>query len=135
MVQRQSKLDFGVPQPLSAKVKISLITTCSVEVSPPPPSRTTTPPTFTEQQMTFISPHHGPKILGTKAKTNHSNEPPKRFIFCVEFIFIICQIFVFKAATEDEDESFGPQPTARLEQCGISATDVKKLEEAGTDVD
>ena len=44
-------------------------------------------------------------------------------------------LFYLKAATEDEDESFGPQPTARLEQCGISATDVKKLEEAGTDVD
>ena len=43
-------------------------------------------------------------------------------------------LFYLKAATEDEDESFGPQPTARLEQCGISATDVKKLEEAGTDV-
>uniref|UniRef100_A0A8C6V8U3 RAD51 recombinase n=1 Tax=Naja naja TaxID=35670 RepID=A0A8C6V8U3_NAJNA len=30
-----------------------------------------------------------------------------------------------------EEESFGPQPISRLEQCGINANDVKKLEEAG----
>ncbi|XP_067895749.1 DNA repair protein RAD51 homolog 1 isoform X1 [Heterodontus francisci] len=30
-----------------------------------------------------------------------------------------------------EEESFGPQAISRLEQCGISANDVKKLEEAG----
>ncbi|XP_006778149.1 PREDICTED: DNA repair protein RAD51 homolog 1 isoform X1 [Myotis davidii] len=35
------------------------------------------------------------------------------------------------ADTSVEDESFGPQPISRLEQCGINANDVKKLEEAG----
>ncbi|XP_077321023.1 DNA repair protein RAD51 homolog 1 isoform X2 [Lithobates pipiens] len=30
-----------------------------------------------------------------------------------------------------EEEAFGPQPISRLEQCGINANDVKKLEEAG----
>ncbi|XP_018582815.1 DNA repair protein RAD51 homolog 1 isoform X2 [Scleropages formosus] len=35
------------------------------------------------------------------------------------------------AAAEEEDESFGPQPLSRLEQCGISASDIKKLEDAG----
>uniref|UniRef100_S4RBH9 DNA repair protein RAD51 homolog n=1 Tax=Petromyzon marinus TaxID=7757 RepID=S4RBH9_PETMA len=33
--------------------------------------------------------------------------------------------------SEVEEESFGPQPASRLEQCGVSANDVKKLEEAG----
>uniref|UniRef100_A0A8C7DBE9 DNA repair protein RAD51 homolog n=2 Tax=Oncorhynchus kisutch TaxID=8019 RepID=A0A8C7DBE9_ONCKI len=32
---------------------------------------------------------------------------------------------------EVEEESFGPQPLSRLEQCGISASDLKKLEDAG----
>uniref|UniRef100_A0A2K6F0N0 RAD51 recombinase n=1 Tax=Propithecus coquereli TaxID=379532 RepID=A0A2K6F0N0_PROCO len=35
------------------------------------------------------------------------------------------------ADTSLEEESFGPQPISRLEQCGINANDVKKLEEAG----
>ncbi|XP_066239797.1 DNA repair protein RAD51 homolog 1-like [Saccopteryx leptura] len=35
------------------------------------------------------------------------------------------------ADTSVEEESFGPQPVSRLEQCGINASDVKKLEEAG----
>ncbi|XP_045143610.1 DNA repair protein RAD51 homolog 1 [Echinops telfairi] len=35
------------------------------------------------------------------------------------------------ADTSVEEESFGPQPISRLEQCGINANDVKKLEEAG----
>uniref|UniRef100_A0A8C5UR43 DNA repair protein RAD51 homolog n=1 Tax=Microcebus murinus TaxID=30608 RepID=A0A8C5UR43_MICMU len=35
------------------------------------------------------------------------------------------------ADTSLEEESFGPQPVSRLEQCGINANDVKKLEEAG----
>ncbi|KAK2520489.1 Rad51 [Columba livia] len=35
------------------------------------------------------------------------------------------------ADTSAEDESFGPQLVSRLEQCGINANDVKKLEEAG----
>ncbi|XP_011844673.1 PREDICTED: DNA repair protein RAD51 homolog 1 isoform X1 [Mandrillus leucophaeus] len=35
------------------------------------------------------------------------------------------------ADTSVEEESFGPQPILRLEQCGINANDVKKLEEAG----
>uniref|UniRef100_A0A9L0TQ76 RAD51 recombinase n=1 Tax=Equus caballus TaxID=9796 RepID=A0A9L0TQ76_HORSE len=35
------------------------------------------------------------------------------------------------ADTSVEEESFGPQPVSRLEQCGINANDVKKLEEAG----
>ncbi|KAB5517052.1 hypothetical protein PHYPO_G00185020 [Pangasianodon hypophthalmus] len=34
-------------------------------------------------------------------------------------------------ADAEEDESFGPQPLNRLEQCGISASDLKKLEDAG----
>ncbi|KAG7331871.1 hypothetical protein KOW79_005840 [Hemibagrus wyckioides] len=34
-------------------------------------------------------------------------------------------------ASVEEDESFGPQPLNRLEQCGISASDLKKLEDAG----
>ncbi|NWH38786.1 RAD51 protein, partial [Chloropsis hardwickii] len=33
--------------------------------------------------------------------------------------------------TSAEEESFGPQLISRLEQCGINANDVKKLEEAG----
>uniref|UniRef100_A0A8D3C703 DNA repair protein RAD51 homolog n=1 Tax=Scophthalmus maximus TaxID=52904 RepID=A0A8D3C703_SCOMX len=32
---------------------------------------------------------------------------------------------------EEEEDNFGPQPLCRLEQCGISASDIKKLEEAG----
>lgn len=32
---------------------------------------------------------------------------------------------------EVEDETFGPMPLNRLEANGISATDVKKMEEAG----
>ncbi|XP_078263198.1 DNA repair protein RAD51 homolog 1 [Rhinoraja longicauda] len=40
-----------------------------------------------------------------------------------------------QAQTEEsatkEEESIGPQAISRLEQCGISANDVKKLEEAG----
>ncbi|XP_059937859.1 DNA repair protein RAD51 homolog 1-like [Mesoplodon densirostris] len=35
------------------------------------------------------------------------------------------------ADTSVEEESFGPQPISRLQQCGIHANDVKKLEEAG----
>uniref|UniRef100_A0A803VY65 RAD51 recombinase n=1 Tax=Ficedula albicollis TaxID=59894 RepID=A0A803VY65_FICAL len=35
------------------------------------------------------------------------------------------------ADTSAEEESFGPQLISRLEQCGINANDVKKLEEAG----
>lgn len=35
------------------------------------------------------------------------------------------------ADTSVEEESLGPQPISRLEQCGINANDVKKLEEAG----
>uniref|UniRef100_A0A8C9E6T2 Uncharacterized protein n=1 Tax=Phocoena sinus TaxID=42100 RepID=A0A8C9E6T2_PHOSS len=35
------------------------------------------------------------------------------------------------ADTSVEGESFDPQPISRLEQCGIHANDVKKLEEAG----
>ncbi|XP_032639165.1 DNA repair protein RAD51 homolog 1 isoform X2 [Chelonoidis abingdonii] len=35
------------------------------------------------------------------------------------------------AETSTEEESLGPQPISRLEQCGINANDVKKLEEAG----
>uniref|UniRef100_H2SD86 RAD51 recombinase n=1 Tax=Takifugu rubripes TaxID=31033 RepID=H2SD86_TAKRU len=31
----------------------------------------------------------------------------------------------------EEEESFGPQPLCRLEQCGISTSDIKKLEDAG----
>ncbi|KAL7389120.1 hypothetical protein ABVT39_026772 [Epinephelus coioides] len=31
----------------------------------------------------------------------------------------------------EEEENFGPQPLSRLEQCGISASDIKKLGEAG----
>ncbi|TMS01484.1 DNA repair protein RAD51-like protein B [Larimichthys crocea] len=31
----------------------------------------------------------------------------------------------------EEEENFGPQPLCRLEQCGISASDIKKLEDAG----
>ncbi|KAK7907530.1 hypothetical protein WMY93_016142 [Mugilogobius chulae] len=31
----------------------------------------------------------------------------------------------------EEEENFGPQPLVRLEQCGISASDIKKLEDAG----
>ncbi|XP_051500413.1 DNA repair protein RAD51 homolog A [Myxocyprinus asiaticus] len=31
----------------------------------------------------------------------------------------------------EEEESFGPQLVARLEQCGISSSDIKKLEDAG----
>ncbi len=31
----------------------------------------------------------------------------------------------------EEEEAMGPQLTAKLESCGISAADVKKLEEAG----
>ncbi|MGH0122938.1 UNVERIFIED_CONTAM: hypothetical protein FKN15_018605 [Acipenser sinensis] len=34
-------------------------------------------------------------------------------------------------AEVEQEENFGPQPLSRLEQCGISANDVKKLEEAG----
>nr|XP_014340920.1 PREDICTED: DNA repair protein RAD51 homolog 1 [Latimeria chalumnae] len=37
----------------------------------------------------------------------------------------------YSGSTEAEEESFGPQPISRLEQCGINANDVKKLEEAG----
>eukprot|EP00002_Diphylleia_rotans_P038194 TRINITY_DN865_c0_g1_i1.p1 TRINITY_DN865_c0_g1~~TRINITY_DN865_c0_g1_i1.p1 ORF type:complete len:337 (-),score=71.08 TRINITY_DN865_c0_g1_i1:192-1202(-) len=33
--------------------------------------------------------------------------------------------------TEEEEVESGPMPISRLEQCGISATDVKKLQEAG----
>lgn len=33
--------------------------------------------------------------------------------------------------TTEDDECIGPQPIHRLEACGIGATDVKKLEEAG----
>uniref|UniRef100_A0AAZ3SWV7 DNA repair protein RAD51 homolog n=1 Tax=Oncorhynchus tshawytscha TaxID=74940 RepID=A0AAZ3SWV7_ONCTS len=36
-----------------------------------------------------------------------------------------------EAEAEVEEESFGPQPLSRLEQCGISASDLKKLEDAG----
>uniref|UniRef100_A0A8C7QAC4 DNA repair protein RAD51 homolog n=1 Tax=Oncorhynchus mykiss TaxID=8022 RepID=A0A8C7QAC4_ONCMY len=36
-----------------------------------------------------------------------------------------------RAEAEVEEESFGPQPLSRLEQCGISASDLKKLEDAG----
>ncbi|NWU88781.1 RAD51 protein, partial [Upupa epops] len=35
------------------------------------------------------------------------------------------------ADTSAEEENFGPQLISRLEQCGINANDVKKLEEAG----
>ncbi|TRY88475.1 hypothetical protein DNTS_005156 [Danionella cerebrum] len=31
----------------------------------------------------------------------------------------------------EEEESFGPQPVSRLEQCGISSSDIKKLEDGG----
>ncbi|XP_061667455.1 DNA repair protein RAD51 homolog 1 isoform X2 [Syngnathoides biaculeatus] len=31
----------------------------------------------------------------------------------------------------EEEENYGPQPLCRLEQCGISASDIKKLEDAG----
>ncbi|TNN38330.1 DNA repair protein RAD51 A [Liparis tanakae] len=34
-------------------------------------------------------------------------------------------------AEAEEEESFGPQPLSRLEQCGVSASDIKKLGEAG----
>ncbi|KAM6954743.1 DNA repair protein RAD51 homolog 1 [Aplochiton taeniatus] len=34
-------------------------------------------------------------------------------------------------AEVEEEESFGPQPLSRLEQCGISGSDIKKLEDAG----
>ncbi|KAM7394940.1 hypothetical protein PAMA_006602 [Pampus argenteus] len=34
-------------------------------------------------------------------------------------------------AEVEEEENFGPQPLCRLEQCGISASDIKKLEDAG----
>uniref|UniRef100_A0A672GDL0 RAD51 recombinase n=1 Tax=Salarias fasciatus TaxID=181472 RepID=A0A672GDL0_SALFA len=33
-------------------------------------------------------------------------------------------------AEVEEEENFGPQPLSRLEQCGISASDIKKLEDA-----
>uniref|UniRef100_A0AAV2KA00 DNA repair protein RAD51 homolog n=1 Tax=Knipowitschia caucasica TaxID=637954 RepID=A0AAV2KA00_KNICA len=36
-----------------------------------------------------------------------------------------------EAEAVEEEESFGPQPLARLEQSGISASDIKKLEDAG----
>ena len=36
-----------------------------------------------------------------------------------------------KAATEDEEDQFGPLPISSLEQHGIGAADVKKLQEAG----
>ncbi|XP_010151122.1 PREDICTED: DNA repair protein RAD51 homolog 1 isoform X2 [Eurypyga helias] len=39
--------------------------------------------------------------------------------------------FDANAETSAEEESFGPQLISRLEQCGINANDVKKLEEAG----
>uniref|UniRef100_A0A8B9ZQ01 DNA repair protein RAD51 homolog n=1 Tax=Anas zonorhyncha TaxID=75864 RepID=A0A8B9ZQ01_9AVES len=39
--------------------------------------------------------------------------------------------FEANADVSAEEESFGPEPIARLEQCGINANDVKKLEEAG----
>ncbi|KAM6134123.1 DNA repair protein RAD51 homolog 1 isoform 2-T2 [Phoenicopterus ruber ruber] len=39
--------------------------------------------------------------------------------------------FEANADTSAEEESFGPQLISRLEQCGINANDVKKLEEAG----
>ncbi|XP_044025598.1 DNA repair protein RAD51 homolog 1 isoform X2 [Siniperca chuatsi] len=31
----------------------------------------------------------------------------------------------------EEEDAYGPQPLCRLEQCGISASDIKKLEDAG----
>ncbi|KAL0165117.1 hypothetical protein M9458_040870, partial [Cirrhinus mrigala] len=31
----------------------------------------------------------------------------------------------------EEEENFGPQPVSRLEQCGISSSDIKKLEDGG----
>uniref|UniRef100_A0A673JNW8 DNA repair protein RAD51 homolog A-like n=1 Tax=Sinocyclocheilus rhinocerous TaxID=307959 RepID=A0A673JNW8_9TELE len=31
----------------------------------------------------------------------------------------------------EEEEHFGPQPVSRLEQCGISSSDIKKLEDGG----
>ncbi|PWA21848.1 hypothetical protein CCH79_00017580 [Gambusia affinis] len=31
----------------------------------------------------------------------------------------------------EEEENYGPQPLSRLEHCGISASDIKKLEDAG----
>ncbi|XP_069371747.1 DNA repair protein RAD51 homolog 2 isoform X2 [Paralichthys olivaceus] len=34
-------------------------------------------------------------------------------------------------AEVEGEENYGPQPLCRLEQCGISASDIKKLEEAG----
>ncbi|XP_053300503.1 DNA repair protein RAD51 homolog 1 isoform X2 [Pleuronectes platessa] len=34
-------------------------------------------------------------------------------------------------AEVEEEENCGPQPLSRLEQCGISASDIKKLEDAG----
>lgn len=34
-------------------------------------------------------------------------------------------------AEVEEEEHFGPQPVSRLEQCGISSSDIKKLEEGG----
>ena len=35
------------------------------------------------------------------------------------------------AVDQEEEEGFGPQPLSRLEAGGISANDIKKLEEAG----
>ncbi|XP_016382297.1 DNA repair protein RAD51 homolog 1 [Sinocyclocheilus rhinocerous] len=34
-------------------------------------------------------------------------------------------------ADAEEEEHFGPQPISRLEQCGISSSDIKKLEDGG----
>ena len=55
------------------RVRLVLSRLCPVPVwaarmscllSPPPASRVLTPSAFTEQQKTFVGPHHGPKIFG-----------------------------------------------------------------------
>ena len=41
------------------------------QVSPPLVSVLTTQPTLTEDKILFVGPHHLPKIVGQKDKSNH----------------------------------------------------------------
>merc|ERR1712117_143042 len=44
---------------------------------------------------------------------------------------VVAEESTSKAATEDDEDQFGPLPISSLEQHGIGAADVKKLQEAG----
>ena len=74
------KIWLFAPHHLSVqKVQMSLITQNCVQVSPPPAKKIKTLSLFTEQLMTFVGPHHGPKILGKNHQSTTKvtlNEPP-----------------------------------------------------------